>query len=304
MYIKNGASSNFNFYVSGRRNGSGIPDMWVDNFYADGCLFESSTSCAWDNFGGGLIRDSNISNCVFGPSGGSAGFAQRLMENTTVTNCISKNSNSSGFNMEAGLKNVFSNCIAHDCVESGFKAFWVGTGGPPVDGFPLKLKFSNCQSFNNKRGFQIEGMNNQIVGCHAWNNSATGIDTNGDYNLITSNSVFHNGTNTGLASGFRGGIYLSYTARTGWTYVGKNVVSNNYCFDDNATPTQSYGVHEGGVTVNNNYILDNSTWGNTVAQVSINGAATIAKYTKTVDSNNEGFFLKRKINGAVVEVQI
>ena len=343
MYLKNGASAHFNFYVSGRRDAGGIPDMWVDNCYIDGCLFESNTSSSWDNFAGGLIRNSAISNCTFGPSGGSAGFAQRLIYYTTVSNCVAHTSSSSGFNLESGQNNTFTGCIAHDCATTGFKNLHISTGGPPVDGFPIAMHYIGCQAWNNTRGFNLQGHYNVVTGCKAYQNSAHGIDMDsGDYNQIVGNQVYNNGTNTGLSASFRSGIKLGYTAITGYTYAGKNVVSGNYCFDSQGTATQTYGISEGAATVNNNYIHNNTCWGNTTSPILKSGANTVAalnylttKYTqtspltfsdyqeltaisapsspatgfiryypKTIDANNDALYYKTRLNGAVIEVKV
>lgn len=273
-YVKNGVNSHFNCFITGGRDAGGLPNYYVINSQIHGCIFESDLSCDWDNFTGGLITNSAISDCTFINSGGSAGMAQRLMTDTTVTNCVAYNSASSGFSMEAGHGCSFANCIAHDCSTSGFKALHIDSGGPPVDGFPLNLQYSNCRAYNCGKGFEFEGQFHVFTACYAYNNSIMGFRIYNDYNLLTGCFAFNNGTDTGQADTNRCGIKLDYIAHTGYTYVGKNIVQNCYVFDNQGTPTQKYGIRELSTTVNNNFIEGNKVWGSGLADISKQGAAT------------------------------
>ena len=204
LYCKNGADGHFNFFITGHRDAGGLPDMWVDNFLMDNCILESHINADDDNFSGGLIRNSCISNTIFGPSHGSAGMANRLMYDTTVANCVSYSSGAAGFNMESGQRNIFVNCLAHDCAEAGFKNFHIDTGGPPVDGFPIGMQYVGCSARNCRRGFQLEGHYNSITGCKIYNNSSSGIEIGpGDYAHISGNMIYNNGSDTLLADDFR-----------------------------------------------------------------------------------------------------
>ena len=140
------------------------------------------------------------------------------------------------------------------------------------------------------------------------------------------------------------GIRINHDVKTGYTPIQKYVIADNYIFDDQTVPTQVYGIaEENSSGVDNNFIHNNTIWGNTTEPIHKRGASVtviglnnldrvythtspltlsnyaeltaistpsspatgfIRQYVKTIDSNNDGIFELRRLGGSVVEVQV
>lgn len=284
LYLKNGSGSSFNFFITGGRDGSQVPNFWVDNTLVNNNVLESHASCLQDNFGGGLLRNSIVSNNIAFNSGGSAGFAQRLMSNSVFSHNVSFNNTMSGFNFESCTDNVVQGNIAHDNGDAGFKGLYIATGMP--DGFAKRNIFVGNQAYSNLRGIEIDGQGHKIVSNIVRNNEAAGIQLrDADRCTVAFNDIYNNGTDTGLAAGFRVGIRLSYQAQTGYTFVGKTLIFGNNIYDDQGVKTQQTGILETGGTVDSNYIYGNYLEGNVLAPITIAGANS--RYWNNVGQSTE-----------------
>lgn len=296
MYIKQDSGTRFGYFPQGGRDltagGTIKPvDYWAKHIRVMDCIFESDNACEWDSISGGIMENCLITRCLFvnGPSA-SAGCAQRNTRYSVISSCIAYGSGSAGFNMESGYMTTVSNCIAHDCTEDGFKALETDTGG-----LPTCMTFNNNKSFRNKKGIEVEGAYNTIVGNQCWNNAQNGIDlSDTDNNICAHNLSFNNGTDTGASSSNRAGIKTTFTTHatnyvdnrpnTTWVfdgtssyafaYVGNNHIFGNMCFDNRASgKTQLYGIVEGSGT-DNNFIYYNWLTGNSTAAMLRTGGAT------------------------------
>ena len=297
LYVKNGSASSFNMFITGGRDGTQTPNFWVDNTLVNNCIFESHLSCVQDNFGGGLLRNSIVSNNIAFNSGGSAGFAQRLMTNTVFSHNVSFNNTTSGFNFESCSDNTVQGNIAHDNLDAGFKGLYISTGMP--DGFAKRNIFVGNQAYTNVRGFEIDGPGHKIIGNIVRNNSAAGIQLrDADRCTVAFNDVYNNGTNTGLAAGFRVGIRLSYQAQTGYTFVGKTLIFGNNIYDDQGVKTQQTGILETGGTVDANYIYGNYLEGNVLAPITVAGANT--RYANNIGYNAELYDVSHRLTFGLV----
>ena len=284
LHVKNGANSSFNFFITGGRDESEVPNYYVDNTIIDRNIFESHTSCSEDNLGGGLLRDSEVTNNIFFNSGGTGAFSQRLMTKTLVSNNVAYDGSGAGFNLEACSDNILNGNIAHNNADAGFKSLFITTGQP--DGFSQRNIFNANQSFLNKRGFEIEGPGHKLVANIVRANLAAGIELrDADRCSVICNDVYNNGTDTGLTDTFRAGIRITYQAQSGYTFVGKARIFGNNVYDDQGSPTQKHGILETGSTVDANHIFLNYMENNVNNQLSVVGANT--KYWGNVGHNAE-----------------
>jgi parallel beta-helix repeat protein len=311
VYIKQDPGTRFGYFPQGGRDltaaGTIKPiDYWAKHIRVMDCIFESDNACEWDSISGGIMENCVITRCLFvnGP-GSSAGLAQRNTRYSVIDSCVSYGSGSAGFNLESGYMTTVSNCIAHDCAEDGFKALETDTGG-----LPTCMTFSNNKAFRCKKGIEIEGAYNTVIGNQCWENKQGGIDVSDTTNnIIAHNLCFNNGTDTGASTSNRAGIkttltphatnYVDNNPGTTWVfdgtssfafaYIGNNFIFGNMCFDNRSSgKTQLYGIVEGGST-DNNFIYWNWLTGNSTAgMLRTGGASSKVRYNTGYVTEAEG----------------
>ena len=240
------------------------------------------------------LKRSNFTNCHAIGNLGSSGRGFDLSYNTndcTFTNCYAESNDLDGFTVadspgaDQSDRNHFVNCVAKENVLFGMG---VAAEGCTITGCIFDS--------NGQDGLRIVYSNNTISGCVAKNNGQTTANTYQGFSIIADSNVF----------------------------VGCRA------YDDQGTKTQRYGMALGAST-DTNIILGGNYSGNLqTAGISDSGTGnmiihnlpvsyedivamtapaspptgTIRRYVKTVDANNDGLFIKRRLNGAVVEVQV
>lgn len=125
-------------------------------------------------------------------------------------------------------------------------------------------------------GFSITGYNNVVTGCTAQGNDYHGICVYGKFNTIVGNEAWNNG------QADNGNLY------GGITLVGEsggiaqhNVITGNFCDDDQPAPTQAYGIKINAAAYN--------VWAATTAYVVGNYAVSDNKlYHCTVAGTSSG----------------
>jgi len=114
-------------------------------------------------------------------------------------------------------------------------------------------------------------------------NNRNGIVINrSNYTHVSDNTVLNNGqeggTYYGIAIDYASGVYSFH-----------NFIEGNIVGDNQALPTQSYGIGETNSGCNYNVIKNNKVFGNSVAGIRKLGANTVVKYNEGFVTENDGF---------------
>jgi len=96
-------------------------------------------------------------------------------------------------------------------------------------------------------------------------------------NVINSNLLVINGQTGGEYGG------ISITTDTGGQQSNNNTITGNLCYDNQAVPTQSWGIIE--INTDYNTIVGNNCWGNKVSQIHVNSSNT--KHTGNIGINDK-----------------
>lgn len=190
-----------------------------------------------------------IDECVFD----GLGFYVSLTGTSNkcrISNSIFRN----GFGIQLSGASVTDNIVSGNrlTTTAGFGILLTGgANGNLVEGnrginTSIELVGVTYQCYNNRiignqvegtgdNGISITGYNNTVVGNVAKGNAFHGICIYGKYNTVTGNICLNNGQ----AGANYGGITL---AGASGGIASLNSVSGNFCDDDQAVPTQSYGV--------------------------------------------------------------
>lgn len=150
---------------------------------------------------------------------------------------------------------------------------------------------------DNEIGVGAHGINiatsfgSQVVGNHLYNCTQDQIRLRNANGTVVSLNHLEDGERHGIAASaalknsvISGNVVKRNSASSAGTFAGinidsdtaslpseYNVITGNLCYDDDATPTQGYGIKLAsfsGSQTNNNRIADNVLWGNTTAQYS------------------------------------
>lgn len=228
----------------------------------NGFLFERQFSVAFDQY----PKHYQLTNCY--AIGCRTGFRNSSSSSMSFIGCKAVSNDNEGFHLSPiqtnspPLLNQLVGCEAHDNGDDGFlmsddsrlqnfvvdACYSYNNAG---DGFRCggnRFKLTNSFSYNNKDN----GLRIQPLGTNTTN---TVLFTDTEAIQITGNTIYNNGiANT---NGTNYGIYIS-----GGTWkVTSAILSNNFIYDDQATPTQYYGIFAIG-KLSKIHTRGNHVWGN------------------------------------------
>jgi len=219
-------------------------------------------------FGIGGQADENVTfvNCIAKDSSNNGFLLEYVAggnnsRHFTFVNCIASGCKR-GFRSSGGSNTGFINCQAYNCTTNGF---FIQQFGPAND-IPENVKMIGCEAYDNGddgisfKDQEEDQINIIAIGNHSYSNAGDGIVAGGKYAQLKDNVCWNNdndginyhvnsaGTagdaqvsgnicyNNGQAgvSGRSDGIRISGDLGP----IPSVIVSNNHCFDNQATPTQ------------------------------------------------------------------
>lgn len=216
VYALNGYSNNI---IAGGNNIS-IKDCRVDNTVtADGLLIHTGSNAT--------INGCIVSGCQGSTANGVAVYASTsTAHDVTISNCVSYNNGSYGFQVERAWGVVVSNCVSYDN-GGGFGCNGTSTYAP------YDVSYSNCFSRNNSGGGVVLNAGSKIVvdNCIIRDEGAEGVKIGGSYpveDVTISNCSIYDTTGAGIR------CYNTSSSTTGYVFTGNNIVG-----------TGSYGISSG-----------------------------------------------------------
>lgn len=292
----------------------------VSNIIADNC-FAGAMEIAGtgDGLEASSVREINISNCIGKNSSDGRGLAFTNVWYGNVVNVHSiDNIGGTGRGFDIGYgsyDNTLTNCYATGSSLDGFAVADSPTA-LPAD----RTHFVNCYAIaNTQNGFSINANECTVVGGASHRNGFNGFRCDQNRNTIIGLKSKNNSQNP-------------VNTWSGFDIRGDNcVLIGCIAWDDQGTKTQRFGAVT-NASADGTIIMGCQLSGNIqVTDISDNGTNTIVspnqslayedlpvsatapanpgtgktrRYTRTIDANNDGLFVKRKINGVIVEVQL
>jgi len=260
IYIHDGYT--FGIFVTA--NTSDIFDIVIENIRVESC---GGNNIHVGPSTGYKATDVMLRNIVTKSSGGDGIELVRVMK-SILDSIYAEGNTTYGISLDVDAKkNIISDVHA---IQNQHGIGINGTGAEE------NLVVSSIAELNSQMGFYITQAKNKLDSIVSRLNGYRGVQISASDVELRNSRIYNNSQ---ASPGTYDGVYISGNAL-------RVIVEANYIYDDQATPTQAYGINE--FAADYSLIRFNKLWGNSAGQIAVSGANSVVKYNDGYVTENSG----------------